>query len=78
MELIRHERLDDGHFFIGENGPFQVESGRVFIIGIHDIGDVPCHDERTHDDIFPHAVDRRIGDLGEVFLEIIVQQLGPV
>ena len=38
----------------------------------------PDHGHETHDQAFADRVDRRVGDLGKVLLEIIVQQPRPV
>ena len=72
MEFIGHERFDDGHFCIGQNRPFQEQGCRIGIVRVHDIGYVAGHDDGAHDDVFTDAVDGRIGDLGEVFLKIVV------
>ena len=45
-------------------------------IAAQQIGTRPDHRHQAHHQFFADRIDRRIGDLGEILLEIIVEQLG--
>ena len=45
-------------------------------IAAQEVGARPDHRDQAHHQLFADRIDRRIGDLGEVLLEVVVEQLG--
>ena len=75
LELFRLQIFDEFHFLIGEERAVDRERRRAFLIGVHDVCHISDAHRRRGDDLLTDAVNRRIRDLGEVLLEIIVKQL---
>ena len=75
LQLAAFEMLDDLHFLIRDERTVDEERRRPLLIRIHDIGHIADHDRGRGHDPFTDTVDRRIRDLCEILLEIVVEQL---
>ena len=55
-------------------------SRRLCVAGLaaEQVGPGPDHRDQAHHQLLADRVDRRVGDLGEVLLEVVVEQLGPL
>ncbi len=63
--------LEFRKLFVCEHRRFQFDQPRMFWSGFQQVPLRTNGGFGGHDDLFPDAIDRRIGDLGEELLEII-------
>ena len=75
LQLAAFQMLDNFHFLIRDERTVDEERRRPLLIRIHDIGHIADHDRGRSHDLFTDTVDRRIRDLCEILLEIVVEQL---
>ena len=75
LQLAAFQMLDDLHFLIRDERTVDEERRRPLLIRIHDIGHIADHDRGRSHDLFTDTVDRRIRDLCEILLEIVIEQL---
>ena len=64
------------HIGIGQHRLVHFQALVVARFAAQQIGARPDHRNQAHHQFFADRINRRIGDLGEVLLEVIVQQLG--
>ena len=71
--------LTDGRQFrLVQNGRLQMDDGGSFRLGLQGGPALTQVHLQAHHQLFPQGIDRRVGDLGETLLEVVVKQVGLV